>query len=995
MLRYFQRIEDRAHEMGNHHRKYTHVIRKHGRSLIDILENSGRFDRVHLRNPASDIGLEMDAILDSCEGENDKLIHLGTYYAVQYLLMNIRAIDRLTLTVSRTESRMSVYRDFIHQAGDDFEVLIREYLKRLLDIFIGDNPCPEYVICTVGTRLHQDDVDLGIIDDGSPARVHLNKAIGKMAREMVRWASVPDFYLSEHVGSHGYIVSIDEYRKRLDRRILDFISVTEILSAYPIIGSDALFERFKKEIHNRYYYRKRKTIREHEGYVRGLIGEIESLLIWPQDPDHVNPKHDLLRLISGTLAAYRSVYRIKELDPGRIMRELDGKLRKDRNVFRALERSYTFVETFRHLYQQFSAQEEDIDLTNPNEQECLQKVASAMGFEDTGVVLAWEQLLVHYLEYVKGGRKAIRALVPGLRDHIKKITIFGEWVRNDFETDESGERVNLGVDFLKRVRYFHGIKHWDDLLEALEDEENDLLKLFLQDLQQLDAIRRQQVINYYAYWGHQTFYALLRLLVILGKKAKEYQAEDVFHALNKAFLESVRGTPDEIRRFSTVFIHYPELIHEYLMSVDEQSQHHFYNKLSAKVWDPQVAEWQSKLLWFCEILLKSSLFFKRAISRAGKRNRQYFTCFGDLDKLDRINQGILADLVRLHSHEEQREMLGAYYDVQFLRIGLATLQGRPLEQLDAEFTEFADFFLQLLFDICKTEVDARLGTRILTHDLLAVFVAGGHARERAHQDDYDLIVLLNSDDEEIYEYSSRIIALLNREISRRGIMPQYRLADRFGGFISRFSEVEGFLNNASDDAYVEMSQLVGARMIVGSGRLEKEFTEKIIHNCIYSQKKMFSKMMVNEIYSRHKYVSAKGDYLEFNIKEGCGGLRDLEMAMLIYKVLYEIRDPLGGRFWDVLDEHHSGRRREFLELKESYQFLNRLRDVYRLSVAPQNRLDPNYFDMPAEILGYRDSGGKTAREKLIQDYRENTKSVAEKIDALIVEVMKSAGFWLP
>ncbi|MBN1825569.1 MAG: hypothetical protein JW958_04820 [Candidatus Eisenbacteria bacterium] len=988
MLRYFHRMEERAQELGNHRRKYIHAVERHGRSLIDRLEESGTFDRVHLRSPAADVESEMDTVLQASLNDPEKLSHLGCYYAIQYLLMNIRSVDHLSRTAAATEDRIIAYRDFLHRARDDFNTLIRAYMNRLLGIFLADTPCPEYVVCTVGTRFHQDDVDLGIIDDGSASRVNLNKAIAKMAREMMRWASVPDFYLSEHVGGEGYIVSIDEYRKRLDKRILDFVSVTEILSAERLVGSEALLNRFKREVHNRYYYRKRKVIREHEGYVRGLLGEIESLLLWPHAPQHINPKEDLLRLMSGTLFSFRTMHRIKDSDTWSVLQAMEKILKGRGGPVQALERNYVFVETFRHLYQQFSAQEEEIDLADPNEQECLQKVAHAMGYEDAGVIPAWQQLLVHYGEHVANGRKRIRALVPEIREHIKKITVFAEWVRSADEPVDSPDRPNLAVDFLKRVRYFHGIKYWDDLLEALEDEETGLLKAFIRDLYLLDEMRRQQIVNYYAYWGHETFYTLLRLLSILGGPGSRHEGQEIFDRLNRAFLDSIQGTPDEIRRFSTVFIHFPELVHGYLSLVDEESQRVFHEKVSGDVWDSEVKAWQARLLRFCEILLNSSRFFKRAITRVGEQNPEYLLYFGEPEKLKRITQGILADLMRLDSPEKQKEELGAYYDVQYLRIGLATLQGRPLEQLDREFTEFADHWLQLLFDVCKAEVDARLGTRILTHDLLALFVAGGHGRERAHQDDYDLVVLLNSDDAEIYHYSNQILTRLNREISRRGIMPQHRFADRFGGYVCRFSQLEEFLREAPDeDLYVEMSQLVGARLIVGSGRLEKEFQDRIIHGCIHSQKDTYTRMVIREIYSRHLYVKGKGDYLSFNIKEGRGGLRDLEVGMLLWKVIFEIPEPLGGRFWDVLAEHNASRHQEFLELKESYNFLNRLRDVYRLTIAPMNRLDPMQFDLPARILGYRDSKGVTARQKLVDDFHRHQERVAVRLDALVEEFM--------
>ncbi|MFH1278060.1 MAG: hypothetical protein ABIK65_06755 [Candidatus Eisenbacteria bacterium] len=987
MLRYFRRLEERCQELGNYRRKYSHAIDKHGRLLIDRLEESGRFDQVHLRQPAKDPGAEMDAVLSAGRDPAEMLTLLGCYYAIQYLQMNIRSIDHLRLNASGTLDPAAVYRDFVRRVGEDFVRLVGAYLTRVLDLLLGEGPRPEFVICSVGTRLHQDDVDLGIIDDGSPARHGLNKAIGKMAREMLRWASNPDFYLSEHVGAEGYTVSIDEYRRRLDMRILDFVSVTEILSVYPIAGSVELFEQFKRKIHNRYYYRRRKTIREHEGYLRGLVGEIESLLLWPHDPERVNPKEDLLRMVIGIMSAYRCIHRIQEADTWGAFEQLSRRLKHHRVDFSSLQRSHTFVETFRHLYQQFSAQEEEIDLSDPTEQECLQQVANAMGYRDVGVIRAWEQLLVRYFQHVRYGREAVQSLLPDVEEHIRKITVFAEWVTPGGHAPTGVRRTNLAIDFLRRVRYFQGIKYWNDLLMALEDPENDLLDRFLLDLMALDEAHREQIVKYYAHWGYQTFYTMLRLLVIIGKNRRKPGAREVFEELNEAFLETIQSTPDEIRRLSTVFVYNPNLVYRYLVLLDDEKQAAFHEKLTGKVWDSQVAEWREALYRLCDIVRKSSRFFRRAIERVCEDHPEYMVSFGDLKKLNRITQGMFADLIRAPSYEDQKKLLGAYYDLQFLRIGLATLQGMPLAQLDAEFTEFADHFLETLFDICKAEVDEEGERRIMTHDKLALFVAGGHARERAHQDDYDLVVLLNSDDEEIYQYSNKILGRLNREISRRGIMPQYHLADRFGGFVTRFSELERWLKTEGKESYVDMSQLLGARQIVGSGRLKEEFHRRIIEGCIYSQKDSYVEAVAGEIRSRHEYMNEKNAGSCLDIKECPGGLRDLEMGMLLLKAIHRIREPIGGRFWDMLAEQIPGQRWEFMEMKESFQFLNRLRDVYRLSVAPVNTVNPEHFDRPAALLGYRSTDSVSGGELLARDFEKHITRVARSLDAIIEEVL--------
>ncbi len=986
MLRYFRRIEERAQELGNHRRKYMYAIETHGRRLIDRLEESGLFDRVHLRQPASDVGAEMDAIVKAARYEEERLILLGCYYAIQFLNMNIRSIDLLRLSSTRADDQIGVYRQFLQRTGDDFGVLIREYLTRVLDIFLGDGPRAKFVVCTVGTRLHQDDVDMGIIDDGSPLRSELNKAIGKMAQEMMRWTSVPDFYLSEHIGGHGYSVSIDEYVNRLDTKILDFVSVSELLSAYTIVGTTSLFKRFDREVRSRYYYSRRRTRREHEGYLRGLVGEIESLLLWPSDPRHINPKNDLLRLVSSILWAYRTAKGIRETDVWATFQRLAKSSAKTRSLFQELERNYTYVETLRHLYQQFAAHEETIDLTEARERDSLKLVANAMGFEDIGVIRARQQLLVHYTEHVNAGRRAIRALVQSVCEHIKSVTVFTEWFRPKASLGIGQAPRRLAADFFQQSRYFHRIKYWNDLLDQLEAEDSGLVEELFAELKAMDEARRNEVLGYVARWGYHTFFNLLRLLTIIGNAARKYESQDVFELLNNVSLEMIRGTPDEIRRFSTVFMYYPQLVHRYLSLIDDEVQNSLYEKLSGSVWGSHVAAWQKRLLCFWEVNRHSSRFFRRAIDRVCERHPESLLDFGNLDKLERATRGLLADLMRLPSYEEQRVELGICYDLQFLRIGLGTLQGMPLTQLDAEFTEFSDQFLEILFDICKAEIDAALGRQILTHDLLGLFVAGGHARGRAHQDDYDLIVLLNSDSDEMLDYAGRILTRFNREIIKRGIIPQYRLADHFGGYVTRFSELEQYLRSSGKGALIEMSQLVGARMVVGSSRLENEFKTRIVEQCIYSQKEVYANAVLEEIRARHEHEIQMGQELRYHVKECRGGLRDLELGMLLWKVLYEIDEPIGSSFWQTLCERRPERREDFLVLNESYHFLNRLRDVYRLTVVPSNLLDPQYFDRPAEVLGYKGKDGLTACEILDKQFRWHCDTAAERFDALSAEI---------
>jgi hypothetical protein len=988
VLRYFRRVEARALELGNHRRKYLFGIERWGRLLIDRLEASGSFDRVHLRRRATDVAYEMDCVLGASQGRGEKVNLLGCYFALQFLLINIRSIDMLRLAVQETEGRHPVYRDFLRRIGDDFNRLIREYVRRLMKIFLAREARPEFVICTVGTRGHQDDVDLGIIDDGSANRPALDRALGRMATEMLRWSSAPDFYLSEHVGGAGYSVSVDEYERRLFEKNLDFVSVTEILSAVPLVGSRRLFDEFRDRIHNRYYYDRDGENREHEGYLRGLVGEIDSLLGWPQTPNRVNPKQDLLRCVQGILWAYRAIRRLPEPETFRVITRLGRELRKHRDELVQLEQSYTFVETFRHLYQQFAAQEEEIDVADPDEVANLGQVAEAMGYHDSGVIRGWQHLLVHYNEHVARGREAVAALIPDVARHIRRVSVFTGIIRRRPPARRGG---NLARSILDRHRYFRGIKYWNDLLEPLEAERSALLVALVRDLQRLEGDEREEVIERFVDWGSDTYFTALRLLCAIGRRREELAAEELFAETNAAFLARIKGTHDDIRRFATVFVHNAALVHEWLSLMSPAAREHFLGLMSGEVWGEELREWQRQLVALGHLHVQASRYFKHAIDRLCRERTDCLRHMGDLGTLDTIAKGLLAEAMRAPSPAAQKQAVGAFYDVEFLRTGIATLHGVRAAEIDAYFSGIADQYLETLFDICKWEVDRERGRRILTHDLLGLFVSGGHARERAYQDDWDLIVLVSSESEEIFSYANRIVTRLNREIIRRGIMPQHHFADRFGAYVTRIGELEQLLAEGGDDAFVEMSQLLGARMIVGSSRLEELFHARIIERWIFSRAADYWRMGHEELASRHAYRTRRdGEAHEVDIKESPGGLRDIEMAALMWKVRDRVREPIGARFWSSASERHPEHEEAFADLRAANEFLNRLRDVYRLAVAPVNRIDPRELADPAEVMGYQPRDGVSAAKVLARELASHRDRVRRRLDELLSPALAPA-----
>ena len=172
----------------------------------------------------------------------------------------------------------------------------------------------------------------------------------------------------------------------------------------------------------------------------------------------------------------------------------------------------------------------------------------------------------------------------------------------------------------------------------------------------------------------------------------------------------------------------------------------------------------------------------------------------------------------------------------------------------------------MLFDICKQSVDEELQKTIPTRDLFAIFTAGGHAREQAFDDDYDIIIFLNDTNEESVNYINKIVTKMNAEIMKRGTMPHYRFADIFGSFITLIEELDDHLTQQGVDTFIDKSQILGSRMIVGSSKFEKEFIERIIQRHIFDKSEEYIQQMINELESRHRNVKTKKTN-SHNVKE--------------------------------------------------------------------------------------------------------------------------------
>jgi hypothetical protein len=973
-------LEEEAAILANNNRRYLHAVQTRVGDLVAALEEHGQADRVHLWQTARDPGAEMDVIAEVAGGPAERLSFLGCYYCLQFLRMNLGAIDSLRLNLISPIDSFKTMREFMMQAGANFRLLSGAYMKRLLDIFLAGKTVPSYAIIGVGTRADQDDIDVGVIDDGGEGRDNLNAGVARMNTEMLRYATTLHFHLSEHVGEKGYSASIAEYRSMLDKAVHDFVIISEMLGGALILGDRNVFADFDREVVSRYYCRPGEDPKWHVGYLRGILGEIRSLIGRPLARERIHPKDDGLRMIKGVLSALKTIHGVRDVNAWRIVDSLRHKCPEDRESLDSLERALSFLEVFRYVYQLVVVQEEEVYLADDVMEANIDRVAEIMGYRTVGTVRPGMHLLVDYYEHLENVRKDVVRLTAECTDHLKLTTVFADM----FDESYPG---NVALDFARRSAFFKGTTFWRDILEVLEQNEGRLLKRYVTDLGALSAVERGKVVAALMDCADYALGTVMAFIVLLSRAQGCPGCEALGEELGEGLREKLRTVPYAERKLIELFYRRPRLVNRYLLSIDTEEMEELMGLLRKEVWEPEIVIWRDRLARLVSTHMSSSRYFRRYLERAGERYPSCLTRLDNQSALRDMSRGVLAEVELESTPQGRKARLGDFYDLEFLRIGLGTLAGVRATITDADFTDAADTYIRNLFDVCKREVDESVLFRVATHDLLAVYATGGLGREQAYDDDFDLMILLNTSHEEVRAYASRIVAKMNVEIIKRGTLPHYRFADHFGHYVTTLDELADFLASDRPDDFIDMSQILEARMIVGTHRFAAEFQRRIIEPHVYAKRHLYVERMKHEIASRHHDARLKG-VVSDNVKDGVGGMRDILMLLLMYKAICRLKQPVNSELMLAASRIDTRHRKELQFLSGALEFFKNLRDAYRLAVGAEDRLRPGHLHIVATAMGLQHDSEEEAEAGLLRAYRGCTTQVAETVNAIAEDIAR-------
>ena len=482
----------------------------------------------------------------------------------------------------------------------------------------------------------------------------------------------------------------------------------------------------------------------------------------------------------------------------------------------------------------------------------LSAIASRMGYKSIGMVSAWDQVLIDYYRYIREVRRICDSHITVFKAHLAQITIFNDLKLNlskKIRKKEGSENVHL--DFIRLAQFFEGTKFWEDILNLLEDNP-DLLSKFIKDFDLLSERVKSLVIENYVRWTEYSIVTLTQFITILGRQQETALGNSFFHRMNLAYLQYAEKMPNSIEWLCRIFSHYPNLIHKYLQILPTDHFEHLNRILDKPVISDELKEIQIQLQELCNLHQWSSRYFHRFFYRIIFNHPEYLKSLNDRYQAYKVTSGLLAMVDIVDDPVQKKEIIGNYYDFEFLRVGIGTIKGVDLKTTNQQFTEFCDNYLTKLFDICSEEVSAEHKYDPTDADKMAILAAGGHARSQAYDDDYDLIALVDTDDPDVIKHATKIISRMNRDIVKRGLLPHYRMGEVLNGFVNPICEVLNYLSIDAEDSFIDLSQLLGARIIIGSEKIKAEILHKILVPFVFDRRAQYIKRMIQEMRHRHE-----------------------------------------------------------------------------------------------------------------------------------------------
>lgn len=172
--------------------------------------------------------------------------------------------------------------------------------------------------------------------------------------------------------------------------------------------------------------------------------------------------------------------------------------------------------------------------------------------------------------------------------------------------------------------------------------------------------------------------------------------------------------------------------------------------------------------------------------------------------------------------------------------------------------------------------------------------------------------------------------------------------------------------------YTIRTAMLELRYLAGNRDLTRELQAKLRDDLFKNTAREFIEAKLLERDDRHKKQGGQRYVVEPNVKEGKGGLRDLQSLFWIAKYVHGVRDPADLVQAGVFTSD------EYRQFDEAETFLHAVRN--QLHLIAKRPMDQLTFDLQVEVaerLGFIDHSGRRAVEHFMQFYFVHATRVGE------------------
>ena len=976
LLSPLDRTKEEIGKWGNHMSKYRMFIEQYFDDLVECLEENNLIDEVNLIHNLPDIDQQVQHDMGIISGlevpVKSKLNYLGVYYALKLVQMNIRGIDFLRAQLQLQEP-LKVYEKYMRELGWRFRAVTAAFLDNIMKIHALELEFPDFTLVSVGTRADQDDIDVAIITETDENADQIDRLFSRINKTMTKFSSPLHFHIAESLDNNKFSSTIVELKDFVLRNISNFVVVTEILSAKRILGSEKSMVKFEQEVINLFYPQYSEDYRYHEAYLRIILGETNLYLARSLSTEFIHPKNDALRMVKGLLSVLKTRYGIVKKNAWSIIDRLKEEDTKHWDIYTAIGESLAFFETVRFLYMLYGIQEEMIVLNVKETRENLQRVGEIMGIGPYGAVSCIDHLLMKYYEHLNRIKKIAEILMDECKVYLGRITAF----KNVLVTGKG----NIALEFARHLQFFQGSRYWEDLFKLFNEDQANLIKEFARNYLELPDRKRRYIIRTLFSSLETSFDGLLKFIIYLDVVQDDRDLTRVHQEFVKNFFSYLSYADNSIELFLRFFKRFPVLMNRFLIKLDKKQVNYIIENVLPEQDKINVEYTQAVYLIKClksilEIYGYGSWHFRKYFQRISSTNPDLIQNLGQDEQIEEVCAGIFADVSRTADRSTQKELLGQFYDLEFIHTGLKAIRGRPYQEVANAYIGFTETYLRSLFDVCKLEIESIQNKTIGGEDQFLLCTVGSNARGSSYNDDLDLVAILDSDDPELFYSYNKILSKISREIVKRGLIPQFRFADYLGNYVTRIYEIQELLNKYYPSDFIEISQIIEAKPIVSSVRMIKVLYDTITKPYILNNWKYYARKMVKEIKARKENIQG----FKYDIKESPGGIRDIEMLLLIFKARYDLKTFSSIDTLTEITEIDQKNSEYWEKLYQPLCMFKELRQLMRLTVAMDNVINFSELCQSVRFLQcdnqeYR----KKELEEMYLDYLEISGNCIDKI----------------